>query len=168
MNDGLMVKLQRTRELRSTARSVPHWLWLPNGATWWWSCCRSNRTHAGRGRQDSSRDPGHPGPWNLLTSGLGAWGREHRDQRNSPASPASSSRLSQNRTKPLGQAELGPAAMQTSAATVMRGPGARARPRSSRAAGILDGEAWWKRGFMLCKGRRGHRVVPDSCQGKHS
>lgn len=110
MNDGLMVKLQRTRELSSSARSVPHWLWLPNGATWWWSCCRANRTarpHTGWGRQDSSRDPGHPGPWNLLTSGLRAWGREHRDQRNSPASPASSSRLSQNRTKPLGAGRAG-------------------------------------------------------------
>lgn len=60
-----------------------------------------------RARQESSRDPGHPGPCNLLTSHPRAWAREHRDQRISPASSASPSRPSQNRTKPPGTGRAG-------------------------------------------------------------
>lgn len=120
MNDGLMVKSQGSegacpsrhprmmvsqkarrgpgrRSWSSTARSIPRWLWLPNGATWWWSCCRSHRTPGvmllGAGQQQG---PGHLGPWNLLPSGLRAWARDTRAEASpSPASPPASLRAEQ-------------------------------------------------------------------------
>lgn len=96
-----------------------------------------------------------PGPGNTGT-------RESPPQ----AQPRPLASLRTERSHP-GQAELELAAMQTSAATAMSGPGARARPRASRAAGVLDGEAWWKRGLLFCTGSRGPRV-PDSCQGSRA
>ena len=171
-----MVRLQRTRAASarkwaplpgphcagSGCPSVPPGGGIPTGPTGHLGLI------AGWCRQDSSRDPRSPRSLEPLSPVFwGAWAREHWGHRNSTSSPASlslflshSASLRTECSRP-GEAELGQVAMLPSAITVMRGPGV------TESCCIPEGQleslgvrrAWWGRGFVSCKGRKG----PQCC-----